>query len=241
MQLNVLIVDDSKIARDYIKSILETVSYIKDIYEASGYEECFSIVDNCRVDLILLDINLEAETTGMDIANVIKEQYPHIAVIFVTGYSEYAIDAFDVNAIHYIVKPFTRAKILAAIAKARSYIREHSSRERIQIKTNSAIYFIDTNDILFIEKIAKKCRIHTARNGILECYQSLSKLELMLPDNFMRAHQSFVINTDKVIGLKPLNATSYEVIFSNTSHVAYLLRAKYDEFYGKIKKLYKLH
>jgi two-component system LytT family response regulator len=234
-QLNVLIVEDNSPTRLFLRSIIKDLHYIEFITEAENDTQCLKIIENSSIDLVLLDVDLGTDITGLDIARIIKEQYPGIMIIFITAFPEYAASAFNVDAVHYVLKPFTKASVIAAVNKAKKILESRSaSNSKLMVKQGASIFFIDPDEILFIEKIGKRCCLHTENNGVVEIYQTLSNLEKQLPSYFYRSHQSYIINTHKVKELRPLNAATYDVLFNGTKEAAMLLRKKYDDFCQKL-------
>jgi DNA-binding LytR/AlgR family response regulator len=233
--LNVLIVDDNSPTRVFLRSILKNLPYIEFIEEAENDTKCLEIIENSSIDLVLLDVDLGTDITGLDIGKLIKEQYPNIVIVFITAFPEYAASAFDVDAVHYVLKPFTKASVISAINKARKIIESRTANTgKLMVKQGASIFFLDPDEIFFIEKIGKRCCLHTENNGVVEIYQTLSNLEKQLPSHFYRSHQSYIINTQKVKELRPLNAATYDVLFTGTEEAAMLLRKKYEDFCYKL-------
>ncbi len=225
--MNVLIVDDVDQIRKFIKTVLQNIEEVKEIYEASTPMECINIVSSHSPDTVFLDIDLDGKTSGLDVARTILAFSPAIQIVFITAHSQYAHSAFDLDVTDYLVKPFDDERLLRALFKVKKRAKQKAPL-KIPVKIGANISFLDYKNILFFEKVGKKVLIHTY-NEILETYDTLNNLSKLLPDTFIRAHQSYIINIEKVRGLIPNNAVSYTVQFDQSEKTALLVRSKYRE------------
>ena len=164
-------------------------------------------LDNSKPDVVFLDIELspdEAEN-GIDIARIINDRLPEIDLVFVSGYSRYALESFNVHPYDYLLKPINKdklARILDELAEKKEACLSPSTPYVIPgktvIKTSDGLAFIDWNDVYFIEKQGRKALIHTDR-GICKVRCALGELEPLLPPQFIQAHKSFVITGTRFI------------------------------------------
>lgn len=228
--MNVLLCDDDQFILALLNKMLVDVNGVTIVGSASSGEECLKIFNETLPDLVFLDIEM-ADMSGLDVARSILYLKNDTKIVFATGHPEFAVEAFEISAVDYLVKPFTLERVLSVISKIRKQMAKPCiTRPTLTIKSGSNIFIIDTHDILYVEKILKKSLIHTKDGLCIEIYDSLCGLQTKLPFCFMRTHQSFLVNVCHVYLLKPYNAVSYILEFQSSDKTATLLRAKYDEF-----------
>lgn len=208
MKLRTIALDDEplalKLVTDYIKKtpFLELVDTFDNPMDAIDF-----LVDE-DVDLILLDIQMP-DLTGIEFTKVLQN-VPKI--IFTTAYERYALDGFKLNAVDYLLKPFSYPEFLTAVQKAKKLIELEQEHEQISLPTleaNSQFLFlkseykirrINFNDILYIEGLKDyvKVFLHSENKPILSL-NSMKSLEQKLPEEkFMRVHRSFIVNLDQI-------------------------------------------
>lgn len=225
--MKVLIVDDCDITIQLIMEILNSIPGIAT-YSANNGIECLSKVSTFKPDVIFLDINLGGEiSAGIDVARAVSEISPRTQIIFVTGYPEFAVKAFQLEAVDYLVKPFTEGQVVMALNKVKRRLK--NIPKKIPFKNGVSVVFIDPDEIIFIEKEGKKVLIHTEKD-VIRTNDTLSNIQQHLNiNNFYRTHQSYIVNVDKIKEITPAGNSSYYVHFSNTKKTALLVRAKYED------------
>lgn len=228
MTIRTLIVDDEDIARDGLRNMLERESDIKLIGECTDGREALDVIEREQPDLVFLDIQM-TELDGFAMLDQLDGPLPFI--IFVTAHSEYAVQAFDVNAVDYLLKPFTNKRFYGALDKARRHLRsgtveELSSRvaklverldaerhtdnhdylQRIALKKRDRMMMLDVEEIDWIEAADNYVSIHAGdRTHLLRA--TLTELEEQLdPDHFVRVHRSRIVNIDRVREVQPLGS-----------------------------------
>jgi len=192
-----LIIDDEPLA---IKVIQEHLENFKDQFECVGTYtkpiEAMPLLHKGEIDILFLDINMPS-ISGIEFLKAIPNQ-PY--VIFTTAYREYAVDAFDLNALDYLVKPISTGRFLKAINKFLSLKQTHLSKpkEIVHIKADKKNYNIAAENILYVEGVDNYIKIKTTTNNLI-CYESLSGMEKKLPARlFIRIHRSFIINIEQI-------------------------------------------
>lgn len=192
-----LIIDDEPLA---IKVIQEHLENYRDQFDCVGSYtkpiEAIPLLNKGDIDLLFLDINMPS-ISGIEFLKAIPNQ-PY--VIFTTAYREYAVDAFDLNALDYLVKPISTGRFLKAINKFLSLeqTQQAKPKEIIHIKADKKNYNIPTESLLYIEGVDNYIKIKTTTNSLI-CYESLSSMEKELPaEKFIRIHRSFIINIDQI-------------------------------------------
>jgi DNA-binding LytR/AlgR family response regulator len=200
------------------------------VAEAGSASECLALVETYKPDVLFLDIDLKDNISGFDIAESILKIHPGILIVFVTGYSEFGVKAFEINAVDYILKPYNELRVLSAITKLKNLRSENKKhKNKLLIKYGHNLEIVDLNKLVFVEKVSKKTRFYLDDGSILDTNESLSNLQANLPQTFIRAHKSFIINVEKVKKLEPFNPVTYTVHFLGVDQTALMLRSKYDE------------
>lgn len=229
-KIRTLIVDDEPLAREGIRMLLSEDPEMTIVGECGdGIDAIEGIIEQAP-DLVFLDIQMP-EISGFDVLEQIGSvTAPRI--IFVTAFDNYALQAFDVHAIDYLLKPFTRQRFFKALEKAKAQIHhdatgeaqknlqaliqglERSGKylERVVIKTSGKIFFLDVEQIDWIEAADTYVRLHSARESHL-VRGTMSRLETKLdPNRFLRVHRSIIVNLERVKELHPLFHGEYAII-----------------------------
>lgn len=158
-------------------------------------EEVLSLAKQGKtIDLLFLDIQMPGKN-GMEIAKTLRRQHRDLLIIFVTALSEYVYEAFDVDALHYLVKPFDDEKLFQVLDKAvRQYEREESVPPRaILVKRGGLSTKVLFSDIIYAEVFNRKVMLHTI-NGDIEYYGKLTDLSEQAGADFFRTHRAYLVN-----------------------------------------------
>lgn len=202
MKISCLIVDDEPLAQDVLHSYIKQTSKLELIGICNNAIEALEMMKNNTVDLLFLDIQMP-EITGIDFLRSLKD--PPM-VIFTTAYQDFALEGFELNAIDYLLKPFSQERFVKAVKKAEELLillEEHSQKEDdyIFIKSDQKLQKIYYNDILFIEALADYVKIHTSEKRHVTL-QTMKKMEEKLPAKFFkRVHRSYIVSLDKIMSL----------------------------------------
>lgn len=229
-KIRTLICDDEPLARERIKRYLGSEPDIETVGECSNGQEAVAAIAELSPDLLFLDIQMP-ELDGFGVLKAIgPEKIP--VVIFVTAYDKYALSAFDVHALDYLLKPFNRDRFRRALVRARMQIEhdrlgqmdqrlltlledlktEHKYLERLVVRSVGRVVFLKTDEIDWIEAAGNYVRLHIGRDGHL-LRETMSHLEAKLnPDKFLRIHRSTLVNIDCIKELQPLFSGDYTVI-----------------------------
>jgi len=210
--IKVLIVDDEELAREDLKDVLANFSRFNIIGEASSIDEASYKTKKLNPDLIFLDIHLKGEN-GFDLLPLIHNQSK---IIFVTAYDEYAIRAFKVNALDYILKPVDAVRLIDSIERIdeiHSNIQETLDyNDSIFIMLNNKYDFLKLNEILVVKAAGDYTEILTTGLNKKLCTKMMKEWEKRLPDNhFCRIHRSTIINLDYVEKIGEWFNQSYSV------------------------------
>jgi len=208
--MNVLIVDDEPLARAGMRMLLEEESAITSIGEARNGAEAVDTVRSRRPDLVLLDVQMP-EMDGFGVLKELgAEQMP--PVIFVTAHDRYAIQAFEVNAIDYLLKPVTRERFQQALARVRERVNTQGLDNRhvmsllqqlsappkylarVALRSAGKINFVNIEDVLYLQAAENYVQLHL-KNVRHLLHVPIATLELSLdPQIFLRIHRSMVVN-----------------------------------------------
>ena len=217
----VLIADDEPLARDRLRMLLSKEEWVEIAGECANGPEAVHAIQKLNPDLVFLDVQMPG-ATGFDvIESVGAERMP--AVVFVTAYDRYALRAFDVHAIDYLLKPFDRERFQQALTRARQHIerkdagelerrllelvqdlRSSPSRpERFVIKSGGRVFFVRTDEIDWIEAAGNYVKLHVGAEAHL-LRETMNALEAQLdPDVFFRIHRCHIVNIERVKELQP--------------------------------------
>ncbi|MDX9695297.1 MAG: LytTR family DNA-binding domain-containing protein [Bacteroidales bacterium] len=199
---NCVIIDDEPIAIRVIQDHLSKFEDFKCVQTFTKALDAIQLLNKEKIDLLFLDINMP----GISGIEFLKTLAKPPKVIFTTAYRNFAVDAFDLDALDYLVKPISFERFLKAVNKFLSVSNppEALSSEQKQekyyiiLKSDKKNYKIQFKDILYIESLDNYIKVHTSEFSII-CYERLSAIEKELPaSDFIRIHRSFIINYSKV-------------------------------------------
>ena len=208
--LRAMIVDDEPLARSELRFLLEDSGRVDAIVEAASAREAVERLMEAPVDVIFLDIAMP-KTSGMQLAEALHKLHHPPAVVFVTAYSEFALDAFNVDAVDYLVKPVEtdrleqalnkvqrRGRIRTVASNAETAQQSKAAQERIPVVKSGRKVLVPADQIRFIESKDDYSCIYTGDERFLSTI-SLAKLEERLePLGFFRVHRGFIINLEYV-------------------------------------------
>jgi two-component system, LytTR family, response regulator len=243
--IRVVLVDDNEDALEIVSFYISNYPAFDIVGTCSNGEELIEEVMIQKPDLVLADINMPKK----DGINAVREcllLQPKLKFIFITGYDDHAITAFQMAAVDYIVKPVEKERLQQALEKAANIIRfeqggiKQGTREKsfknLVIKDPNCTRYIPVEDIYFIEKSGKKCFIHTAEE-VLETSENLGKLyEKLLDEAFYSAHRSYIINLKKVTHIIPHHET-FIAHFHDYDQQASISKLKINDVREKIASL----
>ncbi len=233
MNIRALIVDDEPLARERVRRLLAEEPDVEVLGECANGPEAIAAIQARRPDLVFLDIQMP-EVSGFDVLRALTpDTWP--LVIFVTAHDRHAIEAFDIRALDYLLKPFKRSRFRLALARARAQLESHATaglnarlREllesppsepvhlhRLAVKNGERTLFVKVEDIDFLESAANYVVLHTAReNHVLR--DTLTNLEARLsPKRFLRISRSTLVNLDRVRELQPVAPGEHVLILTD--------------------------
>ena len=203
--LNFIICDDN------LKIVKKLTDMLENIFMQNNYEATVSFTtDNAdkileyvklnKTDVVILDINLKSNKTGLEIAEEIRAKNKDIYIIFLTGHLEYALVAYKYKTFDYIPKPITQERLELTINRL---FNDIYSKPKKYIKLDNKNTIIDEAEVNYIKRDGMKLVFNTnCRN--YEIYSSFNKIQDKLPENFVRCHKSYIINVDKITNVEPI-------------------------------------
>ena len=232
-RIRALIADDEPLARERLRTLLGTEDWVEVVGEAGDGPAAIAAIQKLHPDLVFLDVQMPG-ATGFEVIEAIgPERMPF--VVFVTAYDQYALKAFDVHAIDYLLKPFDRERFQSGLAKARAQIERRSNgeierrllelvqdlkpatsrMERFVIKSGGRVFFVRAEDIDWIEAAGNYVKLHVGAEAHL-FRETMNALEARLnPDTFYRIHRSHIVNIERVRELQPWFNGEYVVFLKD--------------------------
>lgn len=202
--INCLIVDDEPLALDVIEGYVKKTPFLNLIGRCNGIVEAMEKMEHHDIQLLFLDIQMP-EISGLDFSQTLSDK---IKVIFTTAFEQYALDGFKVNALGYLLKPFSFTEFLEVANRAKEWFdlvnRNQNTPAEIHddslfVKSEYKILRIAFNEINYIEGLKDYVKFFlTGKDRPVLSLMSLKILEEKLPANFMRVHRSFIVNLDKI-------------------------------------------
>lgn len=222
MQIRALIVDDMRLARDRVHRFLSADGEIEIVGECENGREAIAAIGELKPDLVFLDVQMP-ETDGFEVVEAIgAENMP--AVVFVTAFDHFALRAFEVAALDYILKPFDAERFGATLKRAKLSLNKKADDgaekrllnlldqlknqpkylKRIAIKNAGRTVFLPTDEIDWIESAGNYLQIHAGKTKHL-VRETLSALQTKLdPEKFVRIHRGTIINAERIKEMHPL-------------------------------------
>lgn len=233
MKIKTLIVDDEPIARDRVRRMLREENDVEIVGECGNGREAVTFINENKPDLVFLDIQMPEMNGFETLQEINPAKVP--AIIFVTAFDQYAIRAFDVHALDYLLKPFNRERFKRAVERAREQIERVTTGkiderlaslladlttgkkylERLVVKSVGRVFFLRTDEVDWIEAAGNYAKLHVGKEGHL-IRETMNGLEAKLnPDKFLRIHRSTLVNIDRIKELNPLFSGDYTVMLKN--------------------------
>lgn len=217
MKTKVFLVDDEYLAIQEFTWMLKDFEDFQIIGHATNADEAIHKINALQPDVLFLDIQLP-EKSGFDIVNAL-EFTPQI--VFVTAFDQFAIQAFEVNAVDYLMKPISPQRLVKCLAKLRAPGEAVASK--LFVKNNDSMEFVDIADIVWLESIGNYVRLHHTRGSNM-VYRSLSSMETQLRSHgFFRANRKEMFNTRSIQSIQKQDA-NWVVSLPNMVTIQFSLR-----------------
>jgi two-component system, LytTR family, response regulator len=244
--ISILVVDDEKPARNKLISFLNESGNDFTICEAANGIEAIEKINKINPDLVFLDIQMPG-AGGFDvIKNIGAENMP--AVIFVTAFDQYALDAFEINAVDYLLKPFDKNRFQKSLNRALKKIHSRKGNknelnklleelrkgkkysERFLVNQGSKYFFVNTSEINYISAEEKYAELNTSKGKFL-LRNTMTNLEAELdPVKFARVHRSFIVNIEQIQEIQPWSHGDSIIILKNGEKLSFSRRYRDNVF-----------
>jgi two-component system, LytTR family, response regulator len=245
--MKILIVDDEPLARQLIRNYLEGFTEIEISGECENGFEALKAINNDSPDLILLDVQMP-RINGFEMLEVLDKKP---AVIFTTAYDQYAIRAFEMNAVDYLLKPFSKERLMQSIEKAKIQIQHKKTEnqkaleklaghlennpvilERVVVKHGQKVVVIPLEEISYLEAQDDYVLVYSENGNFLK-EKTMKYFETHLPANsFIRIHRSHIVNISRISSIEQYNKDTHLVILKDGKK----LRAS-GEGYKRLKEI----
>lgn len=252
-KIRAMVVDDEAMARERVIGMLRQEADIELIGECSDGQQAVQAIAAQQPDLVFLDVQMPAVDGFGVIQQIGPEKMP--AVVFVSAYDEYALKAFEVHAMDYLLKPFSRERFQQTLQHARTHVErrragdlgkrlmalvqdvkpEPQRLDRLVVKSGGRVFFLRTDDIIWIEAAGNYVRLHLAEDSHL-FRETMNGIEARLdPRRFVRIHRSRIVNSDRIKELQPWFNGEYVVVLQNGTRLTLSrgYREKLQERLGK--------
>ena len=204
--LHFVLCDDNVQVLNRLEKTLETIFIKNDIdaqisFKATKSDEILNYIKDNAVDVLILDINLKSSVSGCDVASMVRKKNKNVYIIFLTGHLEYALIAYKYKTFDYLPKPVTDERLEETILRL---IEDTKNIYNQFIRINNII--IKQDDINYIRKDGMKLVFCTSTHEY-ETYSSFNKIKNQLPENFVRCHKSYIVNTGVIKDVDPVALT----------------------------------
>lgn len=234
--LNFVLCDDNPKVLNKLSHMFESIFMKNDLkakiaFKTTKESDLLNYLKENPIDVLVLDINLHSNLTGIEIANKVRNQNKDCYIIFTTGHSEYVFLAYQCKTFDYLCKPITEERLKDTVLRLFDDLNKGTTSKKY-IRLNNKNTIIDENEVQYIKREGMKVIFHTATRDY-EIYSSFAKLQEQLPENFVRCHKSFIAN---VHNIKKLEPTANIIYFSKGNQCE--IGPKYKDEFMKGVKVY---
>jgi two-component system LytT family response regulator len=230
VSIRALIVDDEPLARERIRMLLDQEHDVEIVGECGNGTDALRGIEKLALDLVFLDVQMP-ELTGFEVLDRLDAARMPV-IVFVTAYDQYALKAFEVCALDYLLKPFDRERFGRALGRARAELERRKSGqvneqvlkllaelnqskqyvEKLIVRAGGRVLFLRTDEVDWIEAAGNYVRLHAGKQDYLY-RETMTKLEAQLnPERFARIHRSTIVNVERIKELQPWFRGDYQVV-----------------------------
>jgi two-component system LytT family response regulator len=250
-KVRVLVADDEPLARERLRTLLAPENWLELVGECPTGTDAIDAIDRLEPDRVFLDVQMPGASGFEVIEAVGAERMP--LVVFVTAFDHYALRAFDVHALDYLLKPFDRQRFQEALGRARQRLERPSNGdlerrllelvqdlkpstqklERFVVKSGGRVFFVRTAEIDWIEAAGNYVKLHVGNQAHL-FRETMNAIEAQLdPDSFFRIHRSHIVNIERVKELQPWFNGEYVVFLRDGTRLT-LSRSYRDKLQDRL-------
>ncbi|MEK4553974.1 LytR/AlgR family response regulator transcription factor [Jeotgalicoccus sp. FSL K6-3177] len=215
--IKTLVADDEKYSREELKYLLGTHPAIQVSGEAATGREALAKIITDELDLLLLDIDMP-EMSGIELAATLKKMKNPPLIIFTTAYSEYAVEAFKVQAVDYLLKPVDETELAEAIAHVSELLdfKREPARGKLAVGGEESITYLNPAEVLFVSRENNTTAVVSSK-GIFSSRKTLKELESrLLSHSFFRVHKSYLVNTEVITEMTPWFNGAFQLTLEGT-------------------------
>jgi len=233
--MRVLVVDDEPPARRKLMNFLREERDVEIVGEAGNGTKAAALIEELEPDLVFLDVQMPG-MTGFEVLETLGGRVP--LIVFVTAYDQYAVKAFEVHALDYLLKPFDRDRLQTCLSRVRDQISRSAGADlqarmqkliaeatgrayatRLMVKHHGRVVFLQIRDVDWIKALANYVELHVGAQTYM-IRETLNSLESRLdPDLFARVHRSVIVNLDRIKELQPWSHNDYLVILKDGTEI----------------------
>ncbi|PNR98158.1 LytTR family transcriptional regulator [Petrotoga mexicana DSM 14811] len=232
--MNCIIVEDEYPAREELKYFINKFSDISILEEFDNSLDALDFLKSNLTDVIFLDINMPG-VNGISMAKITKKLRNSPKFVFITAYPEYAVDAFEIEAFDYILKPYSEERIISTLKKLeRNSEDEERSNGKVALKDGGKIVLKNKNDIYFCKANGKDTLVYT-KDQVYKTNIGISEyLKILNDSNFLRTHKSYIVNINKIKEIIPWFNNTYNIKFEDIKEEAYVSKNFIKNFKNKL-------
>ena len=204
--LNFVICDDNPNISDKLKKMLEKIFTQNNydgsvVYTSDNPDDILKYIDSNEVNVLMLDINLKSNKTGLQLAEEIRKKKKNAYLIFTTAHLEYAMVAYKYKTFDYLPKPIAYDRLEITIKRL---FEDANESQKTYIKIDNKNTLIDENEVQYIKKDGMRLVFHTS-NRDYDTYSSFNKFQNKLPNYYIRCHKSYIANLDQIENVEPVS------------------------------------
>jgi len=225
MEIKFAICDDELELAQYVRTLVtkwadkNNIGVTIDMFESAEHFKTAQF-ENIQFDILLLDVQMSGQN-GVDLAKEIRESDTKLSIIFITGFTDYMSEGYDVSALHYLIKPVKQNKLFETLDRAAEKLEKSKRIDILLIDADGVNFKIPLDEIIYIEAFGHSVTIHTT-DGKYDVQQNIGQIENELDNNFFRCHRSYIA------GLKYIRKISKTEILLDTGNTIPLSRRIYN-------------
>ena len=238
--IKIMLIEDEPEIRKILRKIIEKQDGFEVVAESGSFAEAMTEFSRYKPDVAFVDIDLGGES-GLDCAKILTELNPKVKIVFATAHSEYMANAFEIYAFDYLVKPFNIERVVRTLNKLKEIFtsselglsgdlvsQSESFKDKLMIKSKDKVLFVDTKEIIMLERIDGVTRIVT-KDEVFQSSVSLTDIEAKLdPTKFFRCHKSYIINLSCISKIEPYGRWTFTVTLKGYKESALMTAQNYE-------------
>ncbi|MCH9813848.1 MAG: LytTR family DNA-binding domain-containing protein [Epsilonproteobacteria bacterium] len=216
--MRVLAVDDEKLGLARLERLLTSCG-VDDITAIQEPQKALEIAHHKKFDVLFLDISMPT-MSGLVLAQKILDIEPQTFIVFQTAFSEYALEAYDVGGIGYILKPYEKSAIMQALQKVKQYQGQTDNHKKLLGKLGDRIYLISLDEIFYVKASLDEVIVQTKNGESVYVKKKISEMEILLNrDNFFKIHRSIIVNIEKIRSMQTVEQSKLQIKFEGIDDV----------------------